>query len=81
MKKVETRRANGERIRAGPHASWKSLKALSLAVLLVMVSSAAPRLEGESSNSSEYAVKAAFLFHFANSWNGLRTHLTRPIAL
>ncbi len=36
-----------------------------MAVLVAMTSSMAPRLNAESTGTSEYDVKAAFLFHFA----------------
>jgi len=47
------------------HAGSKGLKALSLAIFLVTASGAQPGARGESSGTSEYDVKAAFLFHFA----------------
>src|ERR1700730_416100 len=48
---------------ARPNA--KGLRAFSLAVLLVTISSSSPALNAESHGTSEYEVKAAFLFHFA----------------
>jgi hypothetical protein len=48
---------------ARPNA--KGLRAFSLAVFLVTISSSSPALNAESNGTSEYEVKAAFLFHFA----------------
>jgi hypothetical protein len=53
------------RIRVRAYAGSKRLKALSLAVLLVTASSVQPKANAESTGTSEYDVKAAFLFHFA----------------
>jgi hypothetical protein len=46
-------------------AGSKNLQALSLAVLLIAISGAPPKVVGGSSGTSEYDVKTAFLFHFA----------------
>lgn len=43
----------------------KELAAFSLAVSLMLASVAPPRVRAESTGTSEYDVKAAFLFHFA----------------
>jgi hypothetical protein len=65
MEKAEAQGTNANRMRMRPRAVSRNLMVVSLAVLLVTVSSAPPRARGESSNTSEYDVKAAFLFHFA----------------
>ncbi len=65
MNKVEVRDPKEERMSARPPAGSRTLRVLSLAVLLAAVPSALSRATGESSGSSEYDVKAAFLFHFA----------------
>jgi hypothetical protein len=54
---------NGARARA--HAGTKNLKAFSLALLLAALSGSPQRMRAESNGTSEYDVKAAFLFHFA----------------
>ena len=64
MRKTRTRPGTGY-TRARPRAGSKNLKALSLAVLLATISGAPPGLGGQASRTSEYDVKAAFLFHFA----------------
>ncbi len=45
--------------------SSKNLRVVALSLLLAMVSDAPSPASDESRGSSEYAVKAAFLFHFA----------------
>jgi hypothetical protein len=52
-------------IEARPRVGPKNLKALWLAVVLVTASGLPPRVKAESNGTSEYDVKAAFLFHFA----------------
>jgi len=56
---------NGKWMEAGARANVKNLRALSLAVLLVAISVRPPRANADSNGTSEYDVKAAFLFHFA----------------
>ena len=65
MEKAEARSINGNRMRIGPRAASRNLALVSLAVSLAMLSSTLPAARCESSGSSEYDVKAAFLFHFA----------------
>jgi YfiR/HmsC-like len=65
MKRAASLSWSESRIRVRAFAGSKSLKALSLGVLLVTASSVQPRANPESSGTSEYDVKAAFLFHFA----------------
>jgi YfiR/HmsC-like len=65
MKKAGSQGWNGGRSRAEPRAGSRNRKALWLAVLLVAGSSRPPRARAQSSGTSEYAAKAAFLFHFA----------------
>jgi hypothetical protein len=65
MEKAEARDANENRGRMRPGAASRNLMVVSLAALLVTVSSTPPRARGELSSTSEYDVKAAFLFHFA----------------
>jgi YfiR/HmsC-like len=65
MRKADAGGRNGKRIEAGARASVKNLKALLLAVLLVAVSGWPPKANADSNSTSEYDVKAAFLFHFA----------------
>jgi hypothetical protein len=65
MKKIGSRGENRNGAALRLRAGSKKLKALSLAVLLATVSGAPPRVRGESNGTSEYDVKAAFLFHFA----------------
>jgi hypothetical protein len=49
----------------GSRTGLRTLKAITMSVLLANISSAPPRLRAESAGTTEYAVKAAFLFHFA----------------
>ena len=65
MRKADAGGRNGKRIEAGARAGVKNLKALLLAVLLVAVSGWPPKANADANNTSEYDVKAAFLFHFA----------------
>jgi hypothetical protein len=65
MEKAEARDANENRGTTRPRAASRNLMVVSLAVLLVTVSSTPPRARGELSSTGEYDVKAAFLFHFA----------------
>jgi hypothetical protein len=65
MKKADAQGWNGRRIKVGARAEAGSLKALFLAVLLVAASDMPQRVSAESNGTSEYEVKAAFLFHFA----------------
>jgi hypothetical protein len=65
VKKAAARGWNASRIQARTHAGPKNLKALWLAVFLVTASGLPPRTRAESNSTSEYDVKAAFLFHFA----------------
>ena len=72
MRKSDAGGWNGTWIEGGARANVKNLRALSLAVLLVAVSVRASRANADSSGTSEYDVKAAFLFHFAQfvEWPG-----------
>jgi hypothetical protein len=54
----------GRKSRARMWTAARKLKALSLAVWLMAVS-VSPPMKAESNGASEYEVKAAFLFHFA----------------
>jgi hypothetical protein len=63
IEQAEARGAKGNRKTARPRPGSKNLTALSLVIWLAAVSST-PGL-WQSSGSGEYAVKAAFLFHFA----------------
>jgi YfiR/HmsC-like len=65
MRKADTGGWNGEWMEAGARADVRNLKMLLLAVLLVAVSVPAPKANADTNGTSEYDVKAAFLFHFA----------------
>jgi len=65
MKRAVTLSWCESRKRVRAYAGSKNLKALSLAVLLVTASNSQPKASAESSATTEYDVKAAFLFHFA----------------
>jgi len=56
---------SGRRRKAGVRANASRVSALALAVLLVAPPGRPPRVSADSSGTSEYDVKAAFLFHFA----------------
>ena len=65
MNKAGAQGWSGRRRKGGAHASASSFGALALAVLLGAAPSMPPRVSAESNGTSEYDVKAAFLFHFA----------------
>ena len=65
VNKAATRGWKASRIEARTHAGPKTVKALWLAVLLVSASGLPPRTKAESNSTSEFDVKAAFLFRFA----------------
>jgi len=65
MNKVATPSWCESRNSVRAHAGSKGLKALSLALFLTTASGLPPRVKAESNGTSEYDVKAAFLFHFA----------------
>jgi hypothetical protein len=65
MKKAATPGQCGKRMSVRARAGSKKLKALSLALFLAAASGLPPRVKAESNGTSEYDVKAAFLFHFA----------------
>jgi YfiR/HmsC-like len=65
MRKADARGWSGKWTEAGARAKAKDLMALSLAVVLVAVSVRPPKAKADSNGTSEYDVKAAFLFHFA----------------
>jgi hypothetical protein len=65
MEKAEIRGTNGNRKRMRPRVASRNLLVVLLALLLVIVSCIPPRVRAESTGTSEYDVKAAFLFHFA----------------
>jgi hypothetical protein len=65
MKRSDARSGNGGRIRAEARVNARSLKALCLVAVLFVASGTPPRVRAESNGTSEYDIKAAFLFHFA----------------
>src|SRR3979411_3309442 len=65
MKKAGAQGGSGRPRKGGAHANASRVSALALAVLLVAVPGMPQRCRAESSGTSQYDVKAAFLFHFA----------------
>ncbi len=55
----------GSRTEIRARTDSTNLKALSLALLLVAIPGAQPKLRADTNSAGEYEVKAAFLFHFA----------------
>jgi hypothetical protein len=52
-------------MRARSRTGFTTLESVSMSLLLATISSIPPALRAQSPSTTEYAVKAAFLFHFA----------------
>jgi hypothetical protein len=65
MNNAQVLPTNEHRRSAGARTGLKTLKAITMAVVVASFSSVPPTLRAESAGTTEYAVKAAFLFRFA----------------